>query len=147
MPSLVEDKDVFQGDVAILEALNLRDGQDAAAAINQAALLDNDVQSACHLLSYGRRGQFHTSPHHHGLQTREGVCRRVGMDGGQRTLVAGVHGLQHVQGLGPPHLAHHDAIGAHAQGVDHQVADGDLALSLFVRGAGLHAHHVGLTEP
>ncbi len=68
------------------------------------------------------------------------------MDGGQGAVVAGVHGLEHVQGLGPSYLADDDAVGALAQGVDHQVANGDLALSFFVRRAGLHAHHVGLAQ-
>ena len=42
---------------------------------------------------------------------------------GERPVVARVHGLQHVAALGTAHLAHHDAVGAHAQGIGHQVAN------------------------
>ena len=55
------------------------------------------------------------------------------MDRGQRAVVAGVHGLEHVQRLSAPDLAYDDAVGAHAQGVPHQVADGHLAPTLDVR--------------
>ena len=53
-----------------------------------------------------------------------------------------VHGLQHVERLARAALAHDDAVGAHAQGVAQQVADGDLALPLEVGRARLEAHHV-----
>ena len=43
-------------------------------------------------------------------------------------------------------LADHDAVGAHAQGVLDEVADGDLAPALDVRRAGLHREHVVLVE-
>jgi hypothetical protein len=47
--------------------------------------------------------------------------------------VAGVHGLQHVEGLAATALADDDPIGPHTQGVAHQIADGHLALALDVR--------------
>jgi hypothetical protein len=47
----------------------------------------------------------------------------VGVDGRQRAVVAGVHGLEHVQGLGPADLADDDAVGPHAQRVADEVAD------------------------
>ena len=46
--------------------------------------------------------------------------------------MAGVHGLQHVERFLAAHLADNDAIRPHAQGVDHQVTQGDLALALQV---------------
>ena len=47
------------------------------------------------------------------------------MDRGQRALVAGVHRLEHVQGLGAADLADDDAVGTHAQGVPDELADAD----------------------
>ena len=74
------------------------------------------------------------------------VARRVGVDGADRAVVAGVHRLQHVERGGVADLADDDAVGAHAQGVADQVADRDLALALDVRRAGLEPHHVVLVE-
>ena len=71
---------------------------------------------------------------------------RVGVDGGHRALVAGVHGLQHVQHLGGADLADDDAVGAHTQGVAHQIAGHDLAPPLDVGRPGLQAHHVLLLQ-
>ncbi|CFP67452.1 Uncharacterised protein [Bordetella pertussis] len=41
---------------------------------------------------------------------------------GRRPFVPGVHGLQHVHHFGAAHLAHHHAVGPHAQAVADQVA-------------------------
>ncbi len=60
--------------------------------------------------------------------------------------MARVHGLQHVEGLGAAHLAHDDAVGAHAQGVVHQVALQDLAVTRWVWRAGFQADHVFLLQ-
>ena len=76
----------------------------------------------------------------------ERVPRRVGVHGRQRAVVAGVHGLQHVEGLAAADLADDDAVGPHAQRVAHQVADGDAAAALDVRRTGLEADEVLLVE-
>ena len=68
---------------------------------------------------------------------------RVGVHGRQRSVVAGVHGLQHVEGRRVADLADDDAVGPHAQGVADQVADRDLSLALDVRGPRLQAQDVG----
>ena len=52
----------------------------------------------------------------------QGVARRVGVQRGHRALVAGVHGLEHVQRLGAAALADDDPFGPHTQGVADQVA-------------------------
>jgi hypothetical protein len=59
---------------------------------------------------------------------------------------AGVHGLQHVQGLAGADFADDDAVGTHAQGVAHQLADGDGALALDVGRTGLERDDVLLAE-
>ncbi len=55
------------------------------------------------------------------------------MNGRQRSVVARVHGLQHVQRLFAADLADDDAVGAHTQGVDEQLPLPDRALALDVR--------------
>ena len=67
---------------------------------------------------------------------------RVGVHRGQRSLVAGVHGLQHVEGFLAAHLAHDDAVGAHTQAVDHQLPLAHRALAFDVGRPGFQAHHV-----
>ena len=71
---------------------------------------------------------------------------RVGVAGRHRAVVAGVHGLEHVERLAAAALADDDAVGPHAQGVAHQLADGDGALALDVRRARLERDHVLLAE-
>src|SRR2546430_5276052 len=61
-----------------------------------------------------------------------------------RTVVAGVHRLQHVERLSAAHLADDDAVRPHAQRVAHEVADGDLARPLDGGGFGLEADHMTL---
>ncbi len=60
--------------------------------------------------------------------------------------MAGVHGLEHVERFARPDLADDDAVGPHAQGVAHQLADGDGALALDVGRACLERDHVLLAE-
>ena len=54
------------------------------------------------------------------------VARGVGVHRGERPVVAGVHGLEHVEGGAVTDLTDDDAVGAHAQRVPHEVADLDL---------------------
>ena len=68
------------------------------------------------------------------------------MDRAHAAVVAGVHGLQHVERFGAAHLADDDAVGPHAQRVDHQVARRDPAAPFDVGRPRLHADHVLLIE-
>ena len=70
----------------------------------------------------------------------------VGVAGRHRAVVAGVHGLQHVERLAAAALADDDAVGPHAQGVAHQLADGDRALAFDVRRPRLERDHVLLAQ-
>ena len=60
--------------------------------------------------------------------------------------MAGVHGLQHVHHLGAPNLAHHDAVGPHAQAVADQLADGDRAAAVKAALARLQPHDVRMVQ-
>jgi len=50
----------------------------------------------------------------------------------QGPVVTGVHRLEHVERLATTHLADHDSVRSHAEGVPDQIADRDLALALDV---------------
>ena len=58
--------------------------------------------------------------------------------------MAGVHGLHHVERLGAAALAHDDAVGPHAQRVDHQVALRDGAGAFDVHRPRFQPHDVRL---
>ena len=94
------------------------------------------------------RGHRQVGRHHpQHLQPLDHFPRTIGVHGGHRPVVAGVHGLDHVQRFGAAALTHQDPVGSHAQGVFHQVAYGVLADPLDVRGLGLQCDNVFLVEP
>jgi hypothetical protein len=57
------------------------------------------------------------------------------------------HRLEHVQRLAAADLADDDPVRAHPQRVAHEIADGDLALTLDVRRPRLEGDHVGFRQP
>ena len=74
------------------------------------------------LLAHRALGQVRRAHRDHRLDSRQRVARRVGVDGRQRSVVAGVHRLQHVERFLAADLADDDAVGAHTQGVDRAAA-------------------------
>ena len=116
---------------------DLADVGDAARAVAHARYLHDEVDGGGDLGADGSRGQGDRPHHRHGLDARDGIARIVGVDRGDGAVVAGVHGLQHVQRLFAAHLAQDDAVGTHAQGVDHQLALADGALAFQVGRAAL----------
>ena len=58
-----------------------------------------------------------------------------------------VHRLEHVERLTAARLTDDDPVGSHAQGVAHEVTDGDRTLALEIGRPVLHAQHVHLVEP
>ena len=77
---------------------------------------------------------------------RDGVARAVGVDRGQRSVVTGVHRLQHVQRFLAADFADDDAVGTHTQAVDQQFALADGAVAFEVRRTGFQARHVRLLQ-
>ena len=82
----------------------------------------------------------------HGVQTIERVARRVGVDRRQAAVVAGVHGLEHVQRLFAADFADDDAVRTHTQGVDHEIALAYRAFAFDVRRPRLQPHDVALAQ-
>ena len=63
-----------------------------------------------------------------------------------RSLVAGVHRLQHVEALGATNLTDDDPVGTHAQRVADEIADRDLAAALDIRRSRLEPHDMVLLQ-
>ena len=64
----------------------------------------------------------------------------------QAAVVAGVHGLEHVERFLAADLADDDAVGPHTEGVDDELALTDGALPLDVGRPGFQADDVALPE-
>jgi hypothetical protein len=60
--------------------------------------------------------------------------------------VPGIERHQHVERLGATHLADHDPVGTHAQGIPHELPDGHLPPALDVRRPRLEPDDVGLKQ-
>ena len=71
---------------------------------------------------------------------------RVRVNGRQRSVVTGVHGLEHVQRFFTADLADDDAVGTHTQGVDDQLPLADGALAFDVGRPGFEPRHVFLVQ-
>ena len=80
------------------------------------------------------------------LEARDRLARIVGVDGRHRAFVAGVHGLQHVEGFLAAALAEDDALGPHTQRVLDQLALADFALAFEIGRPRLHARDVRLLQ-
>ena len=84
------------------------------------------------LLPHGPLGDIQIRHGKHALQAGQRVSLGIGVDGGQRAFMAGVHGLQHVKSFLASNLTHHDAVGAHTQTVDDQLPLPHCALAFDV---------------
>ena len=132
---------------ASAEPHHLGDRLAPAAARRGPRLVHHQLERARHLLAHGGVRQPHAGHQRERLDPAQRVRRRVGVHRRQRAVVAGVERHEHVERLGAAHLAHHDAVGPHAQRVAHELADRHLAAALEVGRPGLEPHHVGLAQP
>jgi hypothetical protein len=68
------------------------------------------------------------------------------MDGGQGAVMAGVHGLEHIQSLGLPHLPQDDSLRPHPQGIANQIPLCNLTSPLHIGRTRLQTHDMLLLE-
>ena len=130
----------------VVHAGDLGNGDDLAGAVGEARDLHHGMHRGSDLVAHGALGNVEVRHRDHIFHARHGVARRVGVDRGQRAFVAGVHGLQHVEGFLAAHLAHHDAVGTHTQAVDDQLPLPHRALAFDVGRARFQADDVLLLE-
>ena len=121
--------------------------RNAARSVAEARRLHEQVHGRGNLLADRADAHVGVGHAHHHLQAAQTVARRVGVNRGERSVVARIHGLQHVQRFFRPDLAHDDAVGAHTEGINHQLPDVNRARALDVGGPGFHARHVRLLQP
>ncbi len=127
-----EQEDVAQNRTVRVVADDLGDLGDLAAAVGHAGLVDDQVDRRRDLRADGLKRYVDRGHHHHGLEAGERVSGRVRVDGRHAPVVACVHGLQHVEGLGTAHLTDQDPVGAHSKAVAQELPDGELALAFDV---------------
>ena len=109
--------------------------------------MDEQVEAARDLLADRLDRQLDARHQHEHLEPVQRVARRVRVDRGERSVVAGVHRLEHVERLGAADLADDDPVGPHAERVADEVADAHLALALDVRRPRLERDDVPLQQP
>ena len=141
----VERHELRELHAAALRTRHARVGRHVAPAARGAQRHHDAVERHGDLLFDEVAGQVDAVAREQG-EAHDGLARGAGVQRGERAVVARAHGLQHVDALGAAHLAHHDAVRAHAQGVGHQVANRDGALALDGRLARLQAHHVRMAR-
>ena len=119
---------------------------DAARSIAETRGLNEQIDGGGNLLPDGADSHVGVSHADHHFQAAQAVARGVGMQRGERSIVTRVHGLQHVERFLGADLSHNDAVGAHTQRVDHQLADVDGARAFHVGRPGFHARHMRLLQ-
>ena len=136
MPFLLKAEDLLHADDVLFHAGDLGDAGHLARAVAHARGLHDDGDGRGDLLADGLLGQIHVAHGDHRFEPGDGVARGVGVNGGHGAFVAGVHGLQHVEGFFAADLADDDAVGAHTQAVDEQLplADGARCLRCWAAG-------------
>ena len=120
-------------DGVVLHPRDLADLYYAPGPVTEAVQVDQDVESACDLLPHCLDRELDPAHQNHRLDPAEGVPGLVGVDGCHRTLVAGVHRLEHVECLWAAHLADYDPVRAHSQGRDDQISVRDLLPAVGIR--------------
>src|SRR5579872_784146 len=141
-----EFEDFLHLDDVGLQSRDLGDAHHLALAVGLARQLNDDTDGGGDLAA--DRGDRHRHAGHadHLFKARNGVTRRVGVNRGHRAFVAGIHGLEHVEGFLAAALAEDHAVGPHAQRVFHQIALPDFALAFDVGWPRLHAADVRLLQ-
>ena len=106
--------------------------------------MNQDVEGRTDLIADRTNGEIQAGHADHILQPSQGVAGAVRVYGRHGALVAGVHGLKHVESFAATNLANDDPVRSHAQAISQQIPLRDLALALEVGRARLQADDVRL---
>ena len=140
-----EPEGLLHRDHVFFHPCDLADLHDFPGPVAQPLEVDDDVYSARNLRPNRSHGQVETRHQDQGLDSRQHVSRLVGVKGGHRPVVSGIHRLQHVEGFWPTDLTDDQTVWPHTQRRDDQVADADL----FAVGPGwtsFESSHVALAQ-
>ena len=138
------DEQILERDDVALHAGDLGDLRDAAGAVDEPSDMNEEVEAARDLLADRLHRQFDPGHQHEHLEPVDGVTGRVRVDRCQRSVVAGVHRLEHVERLGTANLSDDDPVGPHPECVANEIANAHLALAFHVRRARLERDDVPL---
>src|SRR6202022_5021310 len=131
-----EEADVLQLNLVAVDAGDLGDMGNDATSVAQPGLLHQEGDAAHDLFADGLEWQVRAAHDDHGLDPVDRVLGAVGVHGGHAAVVTRVHRLQHVQRFGGAAFADDDAVSAHTESIDNQVADRDRAPALDGGGGG-----------
>ena len=115
-------------------------------AILKTAGLNDQVHSRRNLGADRLKRHLDTCHRNHVFQTRAGITCRVRVDCRHRSVMARVHGLQHVDHFLTTGFTHDDAVRTHPQRVAQTVALGHFAFAFHIRGAAFHPADMHLLE-
>src|ERR1019366_676436 len=141
-----EKEDILQADDVTVGARHLRDMGHASRAIAHARNLHDNVDGGGDLIPQRLFGKAQVRHKRHGLDARESVARTVGVDRGQRTVVPGVHRLEHVECLATPHFPDDNAVRTHTESVDYQLPLMDRPFAFHVWWPAFQADYVPLLQ-
>ena len=137
---------VLEDDDVAFHLLYFSDVGDFTRTVLDTGLVNDEIDSRRDLAADGADRQFEAAHEHHGFHTGQHIAGAIRMGSGEGAVVAGIHGLQHVQRFTATDFADDDAVRSHTEGILHQVADGDGAFAFDVRRARFQGHHVGLLK-
>src|SRR5947207_15188850 len=114
---LLENKNVLHADNVFFHAGDLGHVSDSSSSVTKTGNLHDQLNGGSDLAADSFFRQIQIGHHGHGLNTSNCITRAVRVYGGQRSIVASVHGLQHVQRFFTADLTNDNAVGAHTQTV------------------------------
>src|ERR1700690_153561 len=92
-PRLVEDEDVLRRNLVAFHSDAFRQMRNPAAAVAEARDLNEQIHGRSYLLADRPHTHVRVGHANHDFESPDGVARAVGVDGGQRSVVTGVHRL------------------------------------------------------
>ena len=137
----------LQLDAPALHTGDFGDGHHHAPPVGQSRLLHDDVDAGRDVLTHDGQWQIQPCHQHHRLQASQRIPGGIGVQSGQGAFVPGIHGRQHVEGLGAAALPDHDPVRPHAQRIAHQFADIYAPAPLLIGWPGLERHQMFMAQP
>ena len=127
--------------------IGLAHRDDLSVVVSGTADVEDDIDRSADLVVDRLERPAGNLLQHQRTQAGHGIDRRVGVHGRHRAVVAGVHRLHELHGLGTANLAEHEPVGPHAQCCAQEVMQGDLAGALGLGRAGFQADDVRMRQP
>src|SRR6266446_2634037 len=99
-----KNKNILQRNHVSFHSNDFGNGEHFARTVGETRNLDHGVNSVGDLMANRALGNVQVGHGNHIFDASQGIAWRVGVYGGERTLMTGIHGLQHVEGFLAAHL-------------------------------------------